>query len=154
VLSYYTNNSEHVASFVAKYRRPFPWFELVETSQLESLAHSMSRRLRLTPLCGDFRAVCGAAASRMKFERPGPNQQQIDDAVEPLSAIVARCGIDSHGAAYYAGLSGSLVAHARLRDLVEFEELLWREDHYLVGVEGDWVVYGSHNTLAGFVGLA
>lgn len=154
MLSYFTNNAEHASSFVAKYRRPFPWFELVETSQLESLAYSMSRRLRLTPLSGDFRVVCQAAASRMQFERPGPKQQQIDDDVEPLSAIVARCGIDSNSTAYYATLSAPIVVHVRLRDLVEFEELLWREDHFLIGVEGDWIVYGSHNTFAGCIRLS
>jgi hypothetical protein len=154
MLSYFTSNAEHASSFVAKYRRPFPWFELVETSQLESLAYLMSRRLRLTPLSGDFCVVCHAAASRMKFERPGPDQQQIDDDVELLSAIVGRCGIDLNSTAYYAELSGTIVAHVRLRDLVEFEQLLWREDHFLVGSEGDWIVNGSHNTLAGFVRLS
>lgn len=152
VLSYFTRNVELAPDFVRKYRRPFPWFELVEFSELESLAYTMSRRLRMDPLSGDLRAVCKAAGSRMRFQRPKPNQQQVDDNVEALSSIVSRSGIIPECVVYYTRRTSG-IARVRLRDLLAFEDLLWASDHYLLSEDGRWIIYGSHNTLAGFIEL-
>lgn len=152
VLSYFTRNVELAPDFVRKYGRPFPWFELVEFSERESLANTMSRRLGMAPLSGDLCAVCKVAGSRMRFQRPKPNQQPVDDSVEALSSIVGRCGIFRESVVYYTDRTSG-IARARLRDLLAFEGLLWAADHDLLSEDGRWIIYGSHNTLAGFLDL-
>lgn len=106
----------------------------------------------MDPLSGDLRAVCKAAGSRMRFQRPKPNQQQVDDNVEALSSIVSRSGIIPECVVYYTRRTSG-IARVRLRDLLAFEDLLWASDHYLLSEDGRWIIYGSHNTLAGFIEL-
>lgn len=153
MFSYFTQDAGRRAIFEARYRRPFPWFELIDIAGLEPLAYEMGRRMSMMPLTGDLRKVCAHAGSLMNFDRPDPKRLKVDDSVEPLSWIVRRCGLDTNGAAYITDGTDQSVAHVLIRDLVAFDDLLWSWDSVLIDSNGDWIVIATHCTLAGHLRL-
>ncbi|MEZ6235548.1 MAG: hypothetical protein R3B68_15285 [Phycisphaerales bacterium] len=134
--------------FEDRFHRPPPWFELAGEERLEEIAWELGRRLRMEPPTLDLTRACEAAWERMK---PRASEQgAFHGWTEPLGDAVARLGVPTEGSVllFRGGSEGAIL---RMRDLVEFESVLWWDDSWAVDEGCAWILAGRHDWPANWV---
>jgi hypothetical protein len=135
-------------SFVDHFRRPMPWFEFASVHDLEDLSWKLGQRLRMPTPSINLRVVTRFAWDRMgaKLDR-----QETTDDTELLSSAARRLWLPTDGAVWAWHELGEHAVRIRMRDLIEFETMLWRDDTWLFDEDADWMLAGMHAYMCGFI---
>ncbi|MBX3315647.1 MAG: hypothetical protein KF902_02150 [Phycisphaeraceae bacterium] len=136
--------------FRESFHRPAPWYEIQPIDSLESLALTLSRRLRLEPPTMSIAKITHAATDRLLGDlRRG--DQTYEGGTEPLSTAVPRLGVPTNGEVWLWRESSTSAVRMRTRDVAEFESVLWRDDSWLFDTEGMWLLVGLHDLAAAWM---
>lgn len=136
--------------FRESFHRPTPWYEIQPIDSLESLALTLSRRLRLEPPTMSIAKIAHAATDRF-LSALRRSDLTYQGGTEPLSTAVPRLGVPTNGEVWLWRESSLSAARMRTRDVIEFESILWQDNSWLFEAEGHWLLAGLNDLAAAWI---
>ncbi|MBS0196684.1 MAG: hypothetical protein JSR77_07995 [Planctomycetes bacterium] len=128
--------------FKRRYNRPPPWCDLVQVSALDELAWAVGRRLGMLPSSICLDRVCRFAWERM--DPPRGDEGAYRGHTELISLASTRLGVPRDGAVYlWRGSENA--ARLRMRDLIDFEAVLWWDDSWVIDENAAWILAAKHD---------
>ena len=138
-------------AFRERYHRPPPWFEVVSLADLEELCWELSRRMRIDPPSCSLERVTQAAWKQIVRQDPVSYREYVCSG-EPIGKALRSFFLPVDGVVI-VWTRGETAARLRCSDLVQFDELLWREDYWAIDEHAGWIVAGMHERPAGGLDL-
>jgi hypothetical protein len=155
-IALFTDSALREGLFVGEFRRPPIWFEVVDAGFLAAVANRLGERLLVRS--ADLFRLCERASACMKVDTnpvwEHPTGGGLDK--EPLGVAVARLGVPVDGVVCLLDPSDAaeqVGVRLRMKDLVEFEKLIWWSDAWIVDEDGEWVVEGLDERRARWLDL-
>ena len=136
---------ELAEAFLEQYRRPLPYFEVLSIEAIEDIAWRLSALIGAEPPTIHIGRVLDVAWERMPG-RVNTDRGRFRGSTEPLATAVPRFSLASRADVLVIEHAQDPVAiRLSLRHAMEFEDVFWCDERWLIDPDLRWMLAGMHD---------
>lgn len=139
---YTTHLADLRSRFEASYRRPFPWFDIIDDEAAAFVWSTLAQALG-HPLVAPDHGVLRIALDRLALN-PKDSCWGLPNS-DALATVLRRHSLATDAAVYLSDGRSDMLVQLSLSDLLDFEPVLYAENTWVIDESCRWIAYAAHD---------